>query len=123
MSHYIHRVPGRIRVQAPKFRRNVALTEEASSFLENVPGITLVKGNVLTGSLLVFYDERVTSAEAILNRLILKRFLTPIKKARPPRSPEIPTFGTELGRRTMDALCSTVIQTVIERIVLRCLAL
>jgi Heavy metal associated domain 2 len=125
VSHYIHRVPGRIRVQIPTIRRNVAVAEEAKGFLESISGITFVKANVLTGSLLIRYDDMLTSAEAILNRMILKGYLT--QKAppsfRPTQPTEVSTFSSELGRRTMDVLCSTVIQTVIETIVLKCLAL
>jgi hypothetical protein len=123
VSHYIHRVPGRIRVQSPAIRRNEAVADEAKAFLENVSGITFVKTNVLTGSLLIRYDETVTTAEAILNRMMLKRYLTSKKAPLRTRPLGALTFHSELGRRTVDALCSTVIQTVIERIVLKCLAL
>jgi hypothetical protein len=60
MNHYIHHVPGRLRIKNPLFKNDVHKLSEAQKCFDNIHGIHKVKGNALTGSIVVLYDpERI----------------------------------------------------------------
>lgn len=56
MSHYIHHVPGRLRVRASTFRCSPARVQAAIRALEALEGVTSVAFNPRAGSLTVHYD-------------------------------------------------------------------
>ncbi len=66
MAHYIHHIPGRLRVRNPMFKENPPVLDEAQNCFKEAPGIKQVSANALTGSLTVRYDPDVLSPERIL---------------------------------------------------------
>lgn len=56
MSHYIHHVPGRLRVRASTFRCSAARMHVGIQALEALDGVTSVTFNPRAGSLTVHYD-------------------------------------------------------------------
>ncbi len=66
MAHYIHHIPGRLRVRNPMFRDNPPLLDEARNCFKDASGIKQVSANALTGSLTVRYDPEILSPERIL---------------------------------------------------------
>ena len=69
MPHYVHHVPGRLRVTLPAIRNKRSRIEEIHDLLRDQPGINRVAVNQLTGSVVTSYDEdRIRSGE-ILNIL------------------------------------------------------
>ncbi len=69
MNHYLHAVPGRIRVKTPLFKRNPYAAAEAVSCVEALSGVREVSVNAITGSMTVRYDHCLLDQEAILDRL------------------------------------------------------
>jgi copper chaperone CopZ len=69
MSHYIHHVPGRLRIRAGAFRCDPARARLAEEQLRTTEGVREVRVNHRAGSLTVQYDpDRLTRAQ-ILDRL------------------------------------------------------
>jgi copper chaperone CopZ len=69
MAHYIHHVPGRLRVRTPAVKRNPAGAAALREAIETLAGVTRAEVNPLTGSVTVHYDKTVTSSQQILARL------------------------------------------------------
>jgi hypothetical protein len=69
MSHYLHHVPGRLRIKTPHLKRNEAKAAKVCSLLEAVEGIQTCQVNTITGSAVVTYTPELTSPERILHLL------------------------------------------------------
>lgn len=69
MSHYIHNLPGRLRVQSSQLRHAHCKAEELCSALSELSGITMHRFNHKAGSILVQYDHSQVSAEDILYQM------------------------------------------------------
>ncbi|MEM5785744.1 MAG: HMA2 domain-containing protein, partial [Syntrophobacteraceae bacterium] len=65
MSCYLHHVPGRVRIKSPYLKGRPVLAQELEEKVRVLPGIKVVSANALTGSLLVYYDEKRVNAGAI----------------------------------------------------------
>lgn len=66
MSHYIHHVPGRLRVRSGSFRCRSAAAELARERLLALEGVTRVRVNPRAASILVHYDtERQTRGQIL----------------------------------------------------------
>ena len=62
----IHHVSGRLRVRLPELKRNEAKARAVKQAIAGERGIRSVEVNLLTGSLLVYFDPKLISAEAVL---------------------------------------------------------
>ncbi len=69
MRCYCHHVPGRLRVKIPGLQGEPAEAERVETVLRAIPGVTGVRGNPLTGSVVVLYDPDHTAQDRILNIL------------------------------------------------------
>jgi len=69
MDHYMHEVPGRIRVKIPAVQRNPRAAAQLESVCTYLFGVESVTVNAVTGSLIVRYDKEKTHSKGILNRL------------------------------------------------------
>jgi hypothetical protein len=65
MTHYVHHVPGRIRVRTPALKRKPARAEQVKTTLEAAPGVLDCAINVLTGSVTIRYDRDLVSADEV----------------------------------------------------------
>lgn len=65
-NKFIHLTPGRIRIKVPGLQRNDYLAEKIHNALENIDGINQVKTNLLTGTLLVHFDENLVHGLSII---------------------------------------------------------
>ena len=72
----IHHVRGRLRVRVPELKRNDEKAQAAKKAMKTHYGIRSVEVNVLTGSLLVYYDPKLLNAEAVLAKLGVERAQT-----------------------------------------------
>lgn len=73
MIHHVHHVPGRLRIRIPALKRNVEKARVLTKALARVSGVQSVEANLLTGSLLVHYDPRVSNAAAVLSAVGIER--------------------------------------------------
>jgi hypothetical protein len=69
VTHYLHDIPGRLRVQIPRLKNRPHRCETVTSLLTAVDGVNRVSANGLTGSLLVHYDTDAIDSHRILRRL------------------------------------------------------
>jgi hypothetical protein len=69
MSHYVHSIPGRLRVRSRAFRKQPDKAETARSLLGNLAGVRSVDANAITGSLLIRYDEEIVNSARVLSAL------------------------------------------------------
>jgi hypothetical protein len=64
MSHYIHHIPGRLRIQSASFRCQADATQQAQDRILAMDGVNHVRLNPRAGSLTVQYDPaRLTRGE------------------------------------------------------------
>jgi len=112
MAHYIHHVPGRLRVKTPAVKRNETQARLARETLEGTEGITAIDVNVVTGSIVINYDHRVGDGGAILDLLRERGYIT-----RVPSSKGISVFPNEagVGQKVTDIVVSKLVETVLER--------
>lgn len=68
MSHYIHHVPGRLRIQATRLR-SLACAQSLSVALAELPGVSEHRHNAKAGSVLIHYDADQLGADDILYHL------------------------------------------------------
>lgn len=62
----IHHVRGRLRIRIPDLKRDEKKARAVKRLVENEPGVRSAEVNILTGSLLVFYDPRLLDAISLL---------------------------------------------------------
>jgi copper chaperone CopZ len=67
VTHYVHHVPGRLRVRTPALKRNRREGEKVRTAVQAIEGVTAVDVNHLTGSVTVAYDKDSTGPRAILD--------------------------------------------------------
>lgn len=68
MNHYIHSVPGRLRIKNPSFK-NPAVQEDVKRHLSTLIGIGVVEFNETTGSMLIFYNSSQIHSDDIVSLL------------------------------------------------------
>jgi hypothetical protein len=61
MSHYIHDLPGRLRVRIPCLKSRKRNCLEVEEILAAMPGVIAARANVLTGGVLVCYQAETLS--------------------------------------------------------------
>lgn len=69
MSHYIHHIPGRLRIKTPLVKRNYNLAQEVQELLNPIKGVQSVLINSVTGSILIEYSAEMVAPGAIQNLL------------------------------------------------------
>jgi len=75
MSHYIHTVPGRIRIKNQIFKYNPQKCETAKETLQHLPGVHEIKTNPSNGSVIIRYDGSIIQADRLLSALEEKRLI------------------------------------------------
>lgn len=74
-DHYIHHVPGRLRVRTAVVKRNERQATAVKALLQSTEGVRAVAINPLTGSVTVHYDEKTTNSSALLDKLNRQGYL------------------------------------------------
>jgi hypothetical protein len=67
--HYLHHIPGRLRVKCASLKRNDEQVRRICDYLRGVDGVVEAEANALTGSLLIRYDADVVGSDTLLNSL------------------------------------------------------
>lgn len=112
MSHYIHHVPGRLRLKTPALRRNEGEGVRARKWLEGLAGVLSSEVNTVTGSLIIKYDKDAVSAQSLLASLRERGYLsgqTGLPAA------EIIVGGKTVAHKISDTFLNKVVETVVER--------
>jgi hypothetical protein len=69
VSHYIHHVPGRLRIRVPELKRNPVGAARVAVALAGQAGVLRHEVKARTGSILVIYDRPAVCAEAVVESL------------------------------------------------------
>jgi Heavy metal associated domain 2 len=121
MSHYLHHVPGRLRLKTRSLKNSSAKAAEVQTLFKQLPGIEAIELNLLTGSMLVRYDAaRITSAQ-ILGFLVANSVITSIPEARPRPAAKLldgsmrASIAENLAQRVARSLADFVLEKVLQR--------
>ena len=71
MIHYMHSIPGRLRVKIPAIKGNPEKARAIQALLSGVEGLESIRANTITGSIVVKYEQ---------GRFLRERILTVLKK-------------------------------------------
>ena len=112
MAHYIHHVPGRLRVKTPAVKRNETQARLARETLEGAEGITAIDVNVVTGSIVINYDHRVGDGGAILDLLRARGYITHLPSN---KGISVLPYEAGIGQKVTDIVVSKLVETVLER--------
>jgi copper chaperone CopZ len=69
MTHYVHHVPGRLRVKTPALKRQEHRACEVKTYLESIEGVFDVEVSTVTGSVLIKYDAARVNPAVLLNSM------------------------------------------------------
>lgn len=69
MQHYIHHVPGRVRMKNPLFKNNPDLLREVEGCFQDTEGITRIQTNGITGSVVILYNPQVMPTRHMVEML------------------------------------------------------
>lgn len=69
MSHYVHHLPGRLRVKTAIIKRNETEAARLRNLLAELDGVRAHEVNIVTGSILITYDIDTTDVQTILTFL------------------------------------------------------
>jgi hypothetical protein len=83
MSHYLHTLPGRLRLKTRSLKNSEDKAAEIRALVRQLPGIETIEINLLTGSMLVRYDTTSITSAQILGFLIANSVITSIPEALP----------------------------------------
>lgn len=113
MTHYIHHVPGRLRIRTPQLKRDALCAEAAEAFVLTIEGVTAARANSVTGSITVGYQRDVVSAETILDALVLRGYYQPelVQHA----DHQLPAMASRAGGLLGKALFGMALEKAVER--------
>lgn len=69
MSHYIHHIPGRLRIKTLQLKRNEAKAAKVCKLLAATPGVLNCEVKTLTGSVVISYDASRTNSNILVSLL------------------------------------------------------
>lgn len=111
MVHFIHHVPGRLRVKTATIKGQGMIADRAIAHLGGVEGITSAAANPVTGSIVVNYDAGKTSAERVLESLRQGGYIREPVHVPAGR----PHAGPRIAERVGDTVLNKLIETLVER--------
>jgi hypothetical protein len=79
LSHYVHSIPGRLRVKTPAIKKNSAEAKKVERLLISIRGIQSLQINLTTGSVLVLYNADDLTPEYLLGVLFVAGYIEPTK--------------------------------------------
>ena len=69
MSHYVHHVPGRMRIRTPILKRNEKRAQAVRELVTAQTGVKTAEVNTITGSMVIHYDPKRTTSTALFDLL------------------------------------------------------
>lgn len=112
MAHYIHHVPGRLRVRTLAIKRNEARARSVKEYLAGMHGVLATEISTVTGSVVVNYDTALLDSTTILNSLHAMGF---VAHTAPQNNARVSSNGAGFGQKLSDTVLTKVVETVFER--------
>lgn len=114
MPQYVHHVPGRLRVKCPLLKGNAPSAEAVRQLLSAEEGIGSCEVNLVTGSVLVRYDESTTNAYRVLDLLKRGGYIGPgVTLHSQDHSLEETVSG--MGKMVSKAVMGVLVERMVER--------
>jgi copper chaperone CopZ len=113
MGHYIHHVPGRLRIRTPKLKRDDGRARDAEQLLQSIDGVSSVRANTMTGSITLMYERDTVNSETILRALEQHGYYDPetVRYA----DGQLHDMATRTGNTLGKALFGLVVEKAFER--------
>jgi hypothetical protein len=113
MAHYIHHVPGRLRIRTPRLKRDPGRAEAAEACALGIEGVTAARANTVTGSLTLTYQRDGVEAETILQALAERGYYQPelVQHA----DHQLPAMAGRAGDMLGKALFGMAVEKAVER--------
>jgi hypothetical protein len=116
MSHYIHHVPGRLRITSTALKRNEPGAREVCRSLSGTEGVLDCQVKTLTGSAVISYDPEIITAERLIELLkeqgiVAGGAVIPAPQKEDNLTQVLTNAGTAAGK----ALFGVVLEKAIER--------
>jgi len=113
MTHYIHHVPGRLRVKTAAVKGSERNARRVREHFSRREGVQAVEANVVTGSVIVRYDAAAIGGEVLIGEL---RGLALVPEAPPRREVVVQRSGEPpLAQHIAGKVGSKIVEIVIER--------
>jgi hypothetical protein len=109
MAHYIHHVPGRLRVNTPALKKNEPRARQLKSYLEGMNGVLQAETSIVTGSVVIRYDRCLVSSTSILNSLHDLGYIQNTSTLSGPAQ------GTPVTQKMADIFVQKLMETALER--------
>lgn len=113
MPQYVHHVPGRLRVKCLLLKGNASSAEAVMQLLNAEDGISSCEVNLITGSVLVRYDETTTSAYRVLDLLAQGGYIgagVELHAQGQSREETVSGVGKMVSKAVMDALVERLVE-------------
>jgi copper chaperone CopZ len=108
MIQFIHQIPGRLRVRIPGLKASGSVAGKVQIALSRISGVNAADINLLTGSVVILYDDQAATLDAIIGVLGVWAFHTRQSEG--------------LGGKAAKMVMSHVLEAAIERLVMASLA-
>jgi copper chaperone CopZ len=113
MAHYIHHVPGRLRVRTQLLKRDENRARAAEQIVQAIYGVTSARANALTGSITVNFQRDVVSADTVLETLAARGYYEPGKARH--ADGQLHDLAARAGDAAGKALFGLVFEKAVER--------
>ena len=122
MSHYVHSIPGRLRVRSRAFRNHAENAETALSLLRDLEGVRSVDANLMTGSLLIRYDAGIVDPARLLGALLARGWIEQLPSPKPsPRlaAPKVAESWRRVAGSLSEALPDMIADVIADKLAQR----
>jgi hypothetical protein len=121
MSHYLHTLPGRLRLKTRSLKNSEDKAAEIRALLRQLPGIETIEINLLTGSMLVRYDPASITSAQILGLLVTNSVITSIPESlpRPPLNLHDRAMPAEAAKNVAWMAARTLADFIAEKVLQR----
>ena len=109
MAHYIHHVPGRLRVNTPTLKKNESRARQLKSYLQGMNGVLQVDTSIVTGSVVIKYDTCLVNSTLILDSLNGLGYIQNTDTL------SGPAHGAPVTQKVADILVQKLVETALER--------
>jgi hypothetical protein len=117
MTHYIHHVPGRLRVKTSAIKGNEAYAVQTQEYLRALHGVVIAEVRPVTGSVVVHYDPARVDPRTILHSLAS---LGCIRHAQAGPDHQVGVIASiQAGHSLTDTVLTKVLNKVVETILER----
>lgn len=119
MARFVHRLPGRVRLQLPLLKGAPDQLGAAVTQLQATCGVTCARGSALTGTLTIHFDEDRVRAGQIVGKLARAGFSGPViqlPRAQRVAPPDLPAWVKPAAKVALMLAARALLPAVAERL-------